>query len=374
MNSGIARRGTAMSTMSSAPFDLASQNAFSRASISCAAALRREHVHVRRARARRGARRPHGRRHRAGRRGRSPCGRRGRRARSSWTSSGMPSSRPYSRWIAAIVSMSMYSRIDGARPLVMHLGNGGRDFVERRERRQDGGAEGRTRHQLERRFGHECERALRADDELGEVVAGRGLDDPTAGADDVAGGQRQLQSEHVLAGDPVLDRLHAAGVRGDVAADGRAVLTRVHGVGQPDPGERGVELVELDARLHDGEMRVLVDLEDAVHPLERHDDAAVRWDASTREPRAAAARGDRYPVLGARPEHVGHLRRWTRAGRRRAVVTGCAPSASSWDSSSMTSTLLRTLRSPTLATRRSMNVFDSSTSMAASIPRCRRTD
>jgi hypothetical protein len=34
----------------------------------------------------------------------------------------MPSSRPYSRWIAAIVSMSMYSRIDGASPLVITFG------------------------------------------------------------------------------------------------------------------------------------------------------------------------------------------------------------------------------------------------------------
>ena len=35
-----------MSTMSSAPFAFASQNAFSRASISCAAACRRQDVHV----------------------------------------------------------------------------------------------------------------------------------------------------------------------------------------------------------------------------------------------------------------------------------------------------------------------------------------
>ena len=55
-------------------------------------------------------------------------------------------------------------------------------------------------------------------------------------------------------------------------------------------------------------MCLLVDLEDVVHPLERHDDAAVRWDARARQSRATAARGDRYPVLGACPEHFGHLR------------------------------------------------------------------
>ena len=46
---GSTARGTTTSTMSSAPFALATQNAFSRASISSAAELRRQHVHVDRA-------------------------------------------------------------------------------------------------------------------------------------------------------------------------------------------------------------------------------------------------------------------------------------------------------------------------------------
>jgi hypothetical protein len=142
---------------------------------------------------------------------------------------------------------------------------------------------------------------------LGEVVAGRGLDDSAAGANDLAGGERQLQAEDVLAGDTVLDGLHPAGVGGDVAADGRAVLARVHRVGQPDLGKHSVELVELDAWLYDGEMSLLVDLVDAVHPLERHHDTTVRWDARTREPRAGTTRRDRYSMFRACPQHVRHL-------------------------------------------------------------------
>ena len=46
MNSGIAARGTTTSTMSLAPLALASQNAFSRASMSCGGRARRQHVDV----------------------------------------------------------------------------------------------------------------------------------------------------------------------------------------------------------------------------------------------------------------------------------------------------------------------------------------
>ena len=46
MYAGIAARGTTMSMMSSAPLALATQNAFSRASISAAAAAGRQHVDV----------------------------------------------------------------------------------------------------------------------------------------------------------------------------------------------------------------------------------------------------------------------------------------------------------------------------------------
>ena len=46
MNSGMAARGTTMSTMSSAPVAFASQNAFSRASIRLRRRRGRQHVHV----------------------------------------------------------------------------------------------------------------------------------------------------------------------------------------------------------------------------------------------------------------------------------------------------------------------------------------
>lgn len=73
--------------------------------------------------------------------------------------------------------------------------------------------------QLDDHLGGQRQGALGADDELGQVVAGGDLGDLAAGADDLAGGQRRLQAEHVVAGDAVFDRAHAAGVGADVAAD-----------------------------------------------------------------------------------------------------------------------------------------------------------
>ena len=115
-------------------------------------------------------------------------------------------------------------------------GHRARDLVEHGERREHRGLVLGARVEPEHRLGDERERALRADDELGEVVAGGRLHEPAAGADHLAGGEHRLEAEHLMAGDAVLHRAHAAGVGGDVAAEARAVLARVHGVDEPVRG------------------------------------------------------------------------------------------------------------------------------------------
>ena len=69
------------------------------------------------------------------------------------------------------------------------------------------------------RLGGEGERALRADDQLREVVARRGLHELAAGAQHLAGAEHGGEAEHLVAGDAVVHRAHAAGVGGDVAAE-----------------------------------------------------------------------------------------------------------------------------------------------------------
>ena len=65
-----------------------------------------------------------------------------------------------------------------------------------------------------------------ADEQLGQVVTARGLDEFAAGAQHGAVGQHHLEPEHVMAGDAVAHGAHAAGVGGHVAAERGARLAR----------------------------------------------------------------------------------------------------------------------------------------------------
>ena len=127
--------------------------------------------------------------------------------------------------------------------------------------------------------------------ELREVVAGGGLHELAAGADDLAGGQHRFEAEHLVAGDAVLHRAHAAGVRGDVAAEARAVLARVDGVGEAERRERLVELGEGDAGLHDGDEVLGVDLEDLVHRARTRSTQRVGSSGCTRRTGRCRCRG-----------------------------------------------------------------------------------
>ena len=83
---------------------------------------------------------------------------------------------------------------------------------------------------LQRDLGEDAERALAADEERGDVVAGDALDGALAGAEDATAHEARLEAEHVLARHAVLERARTAGVLGDVAAD-HARLQRV-GIGR----------------------------------------------------------------------------------------------------------------------------------------------
>ena len=107
-----------------------------------------------------------------------------------------------------------HARVDDA-------GHGRGHLVERAERGEQGGGVGRAGLELQRGLGDQREGPLRAHEQLGEVVAGRGLDELAAGADHLARGEHRLEAEDVMAGHAVLDGPHPAGVGGDVAAERR---------------------------------------------------------------------------------------------------------------------------------------------------------
>ena len=175
--------------------------------------------------------------------------------------------------------------------------NGRRDLVDRRERHEDRRAVLRPWIDLENGLGHDRERSLRTDDELGQVVSGRRLHELPAGADHVAVREHGLETEHLVAGDAVLHRAHPARVRRDVAAERGAVLARAHRVDETERRQRGVELIEADAGLDDGDVVVGVDLDDLVHALEREHDAVGARRAGAGQSGARAPRRDRHPQL-----------------------------------------------------------------------------
>ena len=111
---------------------------------------------------------------------------------------------------------------------------------------------------------------------LREVVADDVLHDLAAGADDLARRQHGLESEHVLLRDAVLERARPARALGDVAADRRLPQAgRIRRIEQADALDGVLQVAGDHVRLDDREQVRLVDLEDAVHPLEAEDDAAA---------------------------------------------------------------------------------------------------
>ena len=74
-------------------------------------------------------------------------------------------------------------------------------------------------------LGRDAERALGADEDAEQIVARR-VERLAAELDQLAVGQHDLEAEHVVDGEAVLEAVRAAGVLGDVAADRADLLAR----------------------------------------------------------------------------------------------------------------------------------------------------
>ena len=154
---------------------------------------------------------------------------------------------------------------------------------------------------------------FRADHEMEQVVAGAALDELAAEGQDIAGRGDDLEAADVIAEDAVLDRPASAGVRGDHPADHGAFLARMGREIESGLLDRVLELAERHARLDDGHQVDGVDLEDAVHPLDREDDRAGRRDDAAAQAGGAAARDDGQAKV------VGQLEDRRDLGRRRGL-------------------------------------------------------
>ena len=145
-------------------------------------------------------------------------------------------------------------------------------------------------------LGNHAKGAFRADDHPGQVVAGIVLDRP-AGADDAGVGQDDLDGQHMVDRDAVLEGVWPAAVGGDVAAyragalagrvRGEVVAVRLQVVCQPQVDH---------ARFDDGVAVAVIDLDDALHAGQGNDHAAADRQTAARQAGAGAARQERHAV------------------------------------------------------------------------------
>ncbi len=146
----------------------------------------------------------------------------------------------------------------------------------------------------------DAERALGADDDAGEVVAGQ-VARGAAGPDDAAVRQHQLEAEDVVGRDAVGQAVRPAGVLGDVAADGAGALAGgVGGVVEAVLRDGLAQLQVDDAGLDQRGQVLDVDLEDALHARHGDEHAAHGRDGAAAEAGAGAARHHGQVVARAR--------------------------------------------------------------------------
>ena len=175
------------------------------------------------------------------------------------------------------------------------MGGAGRGAARRcRQRRVEGVEDGERRQgrvgsglEPHDRLGDDPQRALRADEEAGEVVAGHPLGGAVAGAHDLTPGQHDLQRLDPVGGDTVLHAAQAARVGRDVAADrARLPRRRVGPVEEARIGGHPLEGGVDDAGADDGIPLEDVDLVDLVERLDVEHDAPLRGDRAARPRRA----------------------------------------------------------------------------------------
>ena len=212
------------------------------------------------------------------------------------------------RWQAWTMSRSMNSMAVGTMRRAIDV----RDRVGRRleivKGHQQVDLQGGQGQQPQDDLGHHGQRALRADQQLHQVVAGHVLDQLAAHLHDLARGQDHLQAADIVLGRAILDRPRAARALGDVAADGAGVEAgRVGRVEEPLGLDRAVQVAGDDARLDGDHQVVLVDLQDAVHLFQGEDNAALHGHRTAAQAVARPAGCNRYPLTVGQFEHLGHL-------------------------------------------------------------------
>jgi hypothetical protein len=196
-----------------------------------------------------------------------------------------------------------------------HLGHRDSGRCDRREEGDHCRLRWWGRPQPERRLGHDPERALRADEEVRQRIAGHVLHVAAAGADDAPIGQHDLQREDRIAGHAVLHAAQATRIGADVPADrAELVARRIRRVEEPISGDGRLEVGVDDARLYHRNEVGAVDLDDPVHSRHRDRQRAIDSRRAAGQAASRTARDHRHAV---RRRHSHELGDFGRARRQR---------------------------------------------------------
>ncbi len=185
-------------------------------------------------------------------------------------------------------------------------GHDGRDgfrcVVDRRIRGEQGLHAGRHVEEPHGDGRQQAERPLAAHERTREIVA-RMVVRLAAHRQDLPRTGDDLEPQHVVDRDAVLEAVRAAGVGGGVAADGGDHLAGGIGCEVVAVLARGLREPQVDEpRLDSGAAAGKVELEDSVHPGQRDHHATDRRHRAADEPRARAARHQGH-VLAATETH-----------------------------------------------------------------------
>ena len=207
-----------------------------------------------------------------------------------------------------------------------------KDVQNRRQRAELGTAEHhhplrfRRGGQAHVRLHHQAQGALGADDQVPEVVAGGVLDQAVVATQHVARAGHQGQPGDPIAGEAVADHPDAASVGGDVAANlAGAGRGEIHRIEQPALFGEGLQGTRHDARLAAHQPLGGLEVQDAVHAVERHHHLALLGHRAAGEARAPARRHQLQRLRVGQSHQCHHLidsLREHHGARRRPVGSG----------------------------------------------------
>ena len=201
------------------------------------------------------------------------------------------------------------------------LDDGFRRVVERVVHREQRFHRLRLAHQSHGDFRDERERSFGADKQAAQVVA-RSLDALAADAHNFAVGQNQFEARDVIGRHSVGQRVRAAGIFGDVSADGARFLAgRIGREIQAQMLDRAGQVEIHDSGLNNRAKIRRINFENAVHARERDHDAAVARNRSAGKSRARAAPHDRSFIAIGEAHDPGDVAR----GGREKRCTGEIP-------------------------------------------------